>query len=241
MYHLPGLLKDDKWLITFFLCELHAERYPFLKVYIVMTHVGKHPSHYHGNYDLSCVLHCILSALARRVFRNCLGCELVSIGVPSPGSWGSWPSCHLKCLMDWVVGFPVVFFNDEIPPTAKLTILLRRFIFSMIYPQLFLKAGPTLRDHFYLFIYLFYCFSGKNAVRVISLFLDSASQKVCDFTVLTPRVPMHLSFPCSPHCRFGRVSWYKRLGCILCVSEVTVSKKLLGNQKDQHLPESFIS
>lgn len=58
-------------------------------------------------------------------------------------------------------------------------------------------AAPTFRDYFYLFVYLFYCFSGKNAVRVISLFLDSASQKVCDFTVLTPHVSICL-FPV-PH------------------------------------------
>lgn len=66
----------------------------------------------------------------------------------------------------------------------------------MICLFLFLKAAPTFREYIYLFIFLFYCFSGKNAVKVISLFLDSASLKVCDFTVLTPRV--HFSFSICP-------------------------------------------
>lgn len=68
-------------------------------------------------------------------------------------------------------------------------------------PKLFLKEAPTLRERVYLFICLFYYFSGKNAVRVISLFLDSASPKVCGFAVLTFPVPVHLSFPvCSFLC-----------------------------------------
>lgn len=122
----------------------------------------------------------------------------VSVWVASPGSWGGWPCYHLKCLMDRVVGFHVAFFTADTFNCKGQDPHLVWFIASMTYLWLFLKAAPTFREYIYLFIYLFYCFSGKNAVRVISLFLDSASLKVCNFTVLTPCVPMHLSWPVCP-------------------------------------------
>lgn len=196
----PGLLEDKKWLITFILCVLLTETYPFLLVYNVVTDIWEQPSLYHENDDLSCILwqHWAVQTTFRqhkragfleitwdvgwvsvgflcvRLLRwlDMLPCEIL------PGPGGAFPGCVLLCWTPTAQDPPLVWF---ITPTIHL--------------WLFLKAAPIYREYIYLLIYLFYCFSGKNAVRVISLFLDSASPKVCDFTVLTRHVPMHLSFP----------------------------------------------
>lgn len=127
--------------------------------------------------------------------------------------------------------FPVVFCNAEL---QLLRILIHNPLMALY------------REYIYLFIYLFYCFSGKNAVRVISLFLDSASLKVCDFTVLTHHVPMHLSFLICPllHIVCLREQPDKSTGLAISHLSVwggTVSQKLLGKQKDRQLPKVLLS
>lgn len=78
------------------------------------------------------------------------------------------------------------------------------------------------------------------------MFLDSASLKVCDFTVLTHHVPMHLSFPICPLLHIVCLREQPDISTGLAISHVsvgggTVSQKLLGKQKDQQLSKVLLS
>lgn len=137
-----------------------------------------------------------------------------------------------------MVHFPVVLCNAERPLTA---VLRTRILFGSSHPQstyvcFYGQRQSTENTFIYLFIYLFYCFSGKNAVRVISLFLDSASLKVCDFTVLTHHVPMHLSFPICPVLHIVCLEEQPDTSTGLAISHVsvqrrTISQKCVGKTK----------
>lgn len=187
-----------------------------------MTDVWKRPSSYHENYDLSCVYGQHRGALhpfntREQRWGQCWGSQsrflrglaMLSFKMPH-GLSGRFPCCILYC---WDT------FNCKGQDPHLVW-----FIASMTYLWLFLKAAPTFREYIYLFIYLFYCFSGKNAVRVISLFLDSASLKVCNFTVLTPCVPMHLSWPVCPVVHTAGLEEHPDITAGSAVSHVSVEE-----------------
>lgn len=77
------------------------------------------------------------------------------------------------------------------------------------------------------------------------MFLDSASLKVCDFTVLTLCIPVHLSFPVCPVLCTAGLKEHPDKTTGWAVPRVSVGGLLprngWENKKNQHLPKVSLS